>query len=846
MWRLNRKNPALRLGQGLLFGLLCAALVAGAGSAGRLRSFDRSILDGLFNARGALFPSPDVVIIEADDATVVRNRRWPFPREVYADVVRQLTRAGVKTIAFDVLFNAPSELPKSDAEFVRACVESNRVIQAAAFDLDSARDPFVSLGSRGTAPQILSRFGVVDDNGRCRETGWGTAPLPLLQKSAVALGHVNAPPEEDGVLRRIPHVIRFRSGQRETVYPSLALSAAAHFLDVDAQNIIAKGDKIVLRAPGGTRELPVDSQGSTWVNWIAGNRAFPTYSFNQILDGDVEDEALRGKVVIIGITAAGAFERHATPFSHVQPAVELQANALDDILMQRPLQAAPSSLNLAFLLILPMLVGIMAARRSATVSALWTAGLCAGVWILALQILARNNYILPVAGPLLAAGLTWAISVGFDQVRSARDLKMAEERYALAVRGANDGLWDWNLKTDEIYFSPRWKAMLGHNDSEIAASPEEWFSRIHTDDVEAVRAAIKSHIEDGSSHFEHEYRIAHKDGHSIWVLSRGLRVCDAEGKPSRMAGSQSDITDQVEAKEQLRHNAFFDALTNLPNRALFMDRLGRALARAKRRDDYLFAVLFLDLDRFKVVNDSLGHAAGDTLLIQVARRLELCLRPGDTAARLGGDEFTVLLDDISDVAGATRVVERIQHELATPFEMEGNEVFPTASIGIALSAPTYEYPEDLLRDADTAMYRAKALGRSRHAVFDEAMHAQALGMLRLETDLRRALERQNFQVFYQPIVSFETGEVAGFEALARWNHPERGMVSPGEFIALAEETGLIIPIDHYVLREACTQTQLWQKLFPGRPLTISVNLSSKQFGQADLVEQITQTIREVG
>jgi diguanylate cyclase (GGDEF)-like protein len=286
-----------------------------------------------------------------------------------------------------------------------------------------------------------------------------------------------------------------------------------------------------------------------------------------------------------------------------------------------------------------------------------------------------------------------------------------------------------------------------------------------------------------------------------------------------------------------------------------MERLGRAIAHGKRRPEYRFAVLFIDIDRFKVVNDSLGHMVGDELLKAVAQRLVGCLRPADTAARLGGDEFTLLLDEIGDVSDATRVAERFQKELSKPFDLNGHEVAPTASIGIVISVSdtgksAYEQPDDMLRDADIAMYRAKALGRSRHAVFDEAMHARALALLRLETDLRRALERQNLRVYYQPIVSLETGRISGFEALARWQHPERGLIPPGEFIGLAEETGLIIPIDQWVLREACSQAMLWQERYPAAegdaPLSISVNLSSKQFTQAGMVSQIDTIIRETG
>jgi diguanylate cyclase (GGDEF)-like protein/PAS domain S-box-containing protein len=319
------------------------------------------------------------------------------------------------------------------------------------------------------------------------------------------------------------------------------------------------------------------------------------------------------------------------------------------------------------------------------------------------------------------------------------------------------------------------------------------------------------------------------------------------GKPVGRVWSFRDVTQRKSAERQLVHDAFHDTLTSLPNRALFSDLLGRSIARSRRRDDYAFALLFLDIDRFKVVNDSLGHVMGDQLLVAVARRLERCVRPGDTVARLGGDEFTILLDDIEAVSDATRVAERIQHELGLPFTLRGQEVFTSASIGIALSSSGYERPEDLLRDADIAMYRAKALGKARYEVFDTEMHARAVEQLRLETDLRRALVREELRLHYQPIVSLPTGKVIGFEALVRWYHPQRGVIQPGDFLPVAEETGLIVPIGRWVLREACRQLREWQLQYPADPaLTVSVNLSVKQFIQPDLADQISLYVTAAG
>jgi diguanylate cyclase (GGDEF)-like protein len=326
------------------------------------------------------------------------------------------------------------------------------------------------------------------------------------------------------------------------------------------------------------------------------------------------------------------------------------------------------------------------------------------------------------------------------------------------------------------------------------------------------------------------------------MLTRGIAVPNEKGEPLRMAGSQTDITLRKTTEQRLQHEAIHDVLTDLPNRALFMDLLARALARAKRRTDYLFAVLFLDLDRFKLINDSLGHMIGDQLLIAMARRLEHCLRPGDVVARLGGDEFTILLDDIHDVNDAIRIADRIQTELKQPFQLGGQEVFTTASIGIALSASGYDFPEDLLRDSDTAMYRAKAIGRACHQVFDSAMHSSAVALLRQETDLRRALERNEFVLYYQPTVCLRSGRIHGVEALIRWQHPDRGLVRPDDFIRQAEENGLIIPIGKWVIEEACRQMRIWQREYPH--LTVSVNLSVKQFTQSQLALQVQNTLYE--
>jgi diguanylate cyclase (GGDEF)-like protein len=331
------------------------------------------------------------------------------------------------------------------------------------------------------------------------------------------------------------------------------------------------------------------------------------------------------------------------------------------------------------------------------------------------------------------------------------------------------------------------------------------------------------------------------------MLTRGLAVWDKDGIANRIAGSQSDITDRKFAEEKLLHDAFYDGLTGLPNRALFLDRLKHAIERTKRHKEYRFGVLFLDLDRFKDVNDSLGHMLGDQLLIATSQLLQGGLRSTDTASRFGGDEFVILLEEISDLGAAVRVATWIQESLAAPFNLKEHEVYITTSIGIVIGSAVYQKPEDILRDADIAMYVAKSRGKARYEIFNAAMRERIMERLTLENDLRLAIERHEFEVYYQPIVSLQTGQLIGFEALSRWRHPERGLLPPAEFIPIAEETGMIMPIDRWVLRQACTQMRIWQENIPFFPsLTISVNMSGKQIAQPDLIEQIGQGLAESG
>ncbi len=420
-------------------------------------------------------------------------------------------------------------------------------------------------------------------------------------------------------------------------------------------------------------------------------------------------------------------------------------------------------------------------------------------------------------------------------------LRKSEEQFRLTFEMAPIGMAISTLKGKFTRVNYALSNALGYSQVELL---ELSFAEIsHPDDWETHHNLEKMLINSEESNFQIEKRFIAKDGRIVDTLLKVVVVCDANNKPLHFNNQIVDITERKNMEQQLIHDALHDALTGLPNRALFMDRLEQQLKRSQRQGGYLFAVLFLDLDRFKVVNDSVGHLIGDKLLIEIGRRLEKSIAPTDTVARLGGDEFTILLEDISSKSQAILVAESIYQTLTFPFHIQGYELFTTASIGIALSSHGYEKPEDILRDADLTMYSAKEQGKARYEVFDYSLRDRALQRLELETDLRRALDRGEFEVYYQPITSLALGTLSGFEALARWNHPLKGAIGPADFIPVCEETGLIIPLGNWLLEEACKTARSWQLKYPEHPpIKMSVNLSAQQFREPQLINEVERIL----
>jgi diguanylate cyclase (GGDEF)-like protein/PAS domain S-box-containing protein len=433
-----------------------------------------------------------------------------------------------------------------------------------------------------------------------------------------------------------------------------------------------------------------------------------------------------------------------------------------------------------------------------------------------------------------------AIERAHDEAR----LKLADERLQLVAKATNDLVWDWNLLTGEVWWNNAYMTHYGYRPEEIRPGVESWTDLIHPEDRERVMAGIHAVIDGGGDAWSDEYRFRRRDASYAAVFDRGFVVRDATGRAVRMIGAAMDISERKRAEEQLTQLAQFDTLTGLPNRALLKDRLGQAISRA-HREQWCTALLFLDLDRFKEINDTLGHAAGDEVLRELAQRLRACLREGDTVARLGGDEFTAILEDAGSLEQVKMLAGKVLEVFAQPVRVREQDFFVSASIGVAVYPEGGRDVESLLKHADTAMYHAKSEGRNNFQLYAPDMSSRASERMTLEGGLRQALERGELLLHYQPIIDLRSGEAVEAEALLRWRHPTRGVLPPMEFIGIAEQSGLIVPIGEWVLREACRQAAHWRATgLP--PVRIAVNLSARQFRKNGLAAVLGECLRAAG
>jgi diguanylate cyclase (GGDEF)-like protein/PAS domain S-box-containing protein len=804
-----------------------------------------------------------VVVIEIDQLSLEKIQLSPWSRQFYIPILERLTELEPAAVVLNTLFSGQEA---DDRDLAAAITRQGRVVLAQAWDANEK--------------PILSS--------------------PVLLEAASAIGHVQQVPDADGITRYVTTEI--------AGVPTLGLAAIQVYTAYTSSQSAAHSEiPDSVKAP----YQPI------WLNWRDRLQQSTRYSLTALLANQIPPQRLRNKIVLVGILDEGPESNSPkaklagvktaatlpTPFERSSAPVYLHATVISNLLQKDFLSRTSHYSAFLVLAVTTLILLGGTAGWSWLYQLLVWLGTCLS-WAGLAWVEFNANTWMPIATPILWFSLIGMTLLLIRFLAAFQTLRRNETRYALVMQGFNEGIWDWDLKTNHFYFSPRWKQMLGYDEENFDESPQEWFERVHPQDRSTLEAAIAEYLAGFGAHFEHEYRLRHRDGSYRWMQSRGLKVYNAAGKPERLVGSQIDITAQKQAEEELWRSTFFDRLTELPSWTGFINYLQQAIALAQQEPRFRFAILWLDLDQFKLVNNTLGNDIGDRLLIAIAERLKSFLSSNEVVARLGEDEFAVLLQPIQDSNEAMQIAKQIQQVLAHPYKLDEHEVFVTASIGIALNAVYYQTPEHLLRDAGTAMYRAKAMGRASCLVFDKSMRTGMLVKLRLESDLRRAIaegERQSqpalihseiapdlslsssllsqqlngtqlngtqltaqsvagltappetvtserypeLELYYQPIVRLATGEVTGFEALVRWQHAEQGLLFPSRFISMAEETGLIIPLSWWILRTACRQMSQWRLLFPEKSaLTMSVNLSSKQFSMSSLTAQIQQILLE--
>jgi diguanylate cyclase (GGDEF)-like protein/PAS domain S-box-containing protein len=845
-----------------------------------LERIERMAINARFLLRGPEVPSGDVVVVGYDEASTKALGRWPVSRRLMAQAIDRVAADGAKTIAMDYLLIEPepdlpadirarlNDLTKSlpegspAAQQAASLVASDSADQALAQAMKRAGNvllPFSysSNGSSLETPNWIVPWHFVRTKPACDLTNTAQfdtgmqAPLPSLAGAAVLGGYVNINLDVDGAPRSEYLATYFD----DDCFPSMTVAAVAHYLDVDWQQVrIDLGVSVSL---GTSRTIDVDPDNSVVVNYFGDEKAITIVPFSKVIAGSMDPGTFKNKLVIFGTNYQGGSDFVRSPFAVQLPGVVRNATMAERLIHGGNLLRPDWSIGVSLLAVFVLggLSAFMARRLPTGFGVAGNAGLVlawsvatflalfpGGFWI---------NWLYPVLSVVLNAGAQRTIRNITDERerrRAEQSLRESEERYALAARGANDGLWDWDLVNNKLFTSTRWQQMLGLRASRLSGQPGDWFDRVHRDDIDIMRAAIDAHLKGSSTHFEQELRMRHGEGNDRWMAIRGMAVRDATGRPTRFAGSMTDITARKKAEQDLLFNAFHSHLTKLPNRTLLVERTEQALQLWAKDSTSDVVVAILDIDRFGHYNETLGQKVGDDILITLARSLEEQIRPEDTLAHLGEDEYAITRFIAGNVEeGVEELIVMLKTVLGQHMEIGGRPIEIEASIGYVLASQSAgAVGDELLRDANLALYRAKAQGRGQVVRFEPSMHQSAMKRFGLEADMKRAITAgDQFELFYQPIIALDDGHLHGFEALIRWRHPERGLISPVDFIPLAEDTDMIIDIGRKSIMDAARQIAAWMPA-DGDPPQIAVNVSGKQFAAVGLVDDIERALKVTG